>query len=55
MTQLLTVTFGTYNTDNVKSNTIYTSALLSTCDLLFIQEHWLYKFEKDEILHSIFP
>ena len=50
----MTVTIGTYNVDNIKSNVVYTQSLIDICDILFIQEHWLYKFEQSTI-QTLFP
>ena len=33
---------GTFNVENVKGNYIYVSELRTHCDILCIQEHWLY-------------
>ena len=39
----------TLNIENVKSNHAFTNTTLQNQDILAIQEHWLYKFEKDRI------
>ena len=52
--ETMTVTIGTYNVDNIKTNVVYTQSLIDICDILFIQENWLYKFEQSTI-QTLFP
>jgi hypothetical protein len=44
---------GTFNVDNIKSNAHYVNELLKTCDILCLQEHWLYCFEKPLLQHIV--
>ena len=45
--QLLTI--GTLNVKNIETNEVYIRELLNTCDILGIQEHWLFTFQLAEI------
>ena len=45
---------GTFNVENIKTNKVYVCDLLQKCQLLFLQEHWLFAFEKD-YLNKEFP
>ena len=40
---------GTFNVQNVKSNSLYLQKLLKEVDILCIQEHWLYCNEKQQL------
>ena len=39
----------TFNIENLYSNNVYLSTLLGTIDIIAIQEHWLFKFEKSKL------
>ena len=39
----------TFNIENFCSNNAYLSTLLGTIDIIAIQEHWLFKFEKSKL------
>ena len=41
-TELLKI--GTLNVKNVESNSVFVTELLKMCDILAIQEHWLFNF-----------
>ena len=44
----------TFNVENIRTNHIYINDLLKTSQLLFLQEHWLYAYQKGYI-DSQFP
>ena len=44
----------TFNIDNIKANYTYVNELMETCDLLCVQEHWLYSFEKS-LMSELIP
>ena len=53
------LTIGTLNVKNIVSNKVYVRELLKSCDILAIQEHWLFTFqladiENDFITHKAF-
>ena len=39
----------TFNIENLYSNNVHLSTLLGTIDIIAIQEHWLFKFEKSKL------
>ncbi|VDI59355.1 Hypothetical predicted protein [Mytilus galloprovincialis] len=43
------IVIGTLNVQNAISNQLYVNQVLKRCDILCIQEHWLYTFEKDKL------
>ena len=43
------LTIGTVNVKNVETNEVYMREILKTCDILAIQEHWLFAFQLPEI------
>ena len=45
---------GTLNVKTIESNTAYVRELLKTCDILAIQEHWLFNFQLPDLEKS-FP
>ena len=45
---------GTFNVENIKSNYRYVRELLTHCDVLCLQEHWLFTYEK-QIISDLFP
>jgi hypothetical protein len=49
----LKIQVGTLNVDNIMTNTQYAQEMLASCDILCIQEHWLFSFEKP-LLHELF-
>ena len=49
-----TILVTTFNADGLKSNLIYVQLLLSKCDILCIQEHWLLSYEAKEF-DTLFP
>ena len=40
---------GTFNVKNIETNEVYLRELLKTCDILAIQEHWLFSFQLGSI------
>ena len=40
---------GTFNVKNIETNSVYINWLLKSCDILAIQEHWLFNFQLQEI------
>jgi len=44
----------TLNADGLKSNIIYITELLTKCDILLLQEHWLHNYEK-ALLKELLP
>lgn len=42
------------NVDNIKTSHLYVAELMKTCDILLMQEHWLYGYEK-HMLGPMFP
>ena len=43
------LTIGTFNVKNIETNEVYLRELLKTCDILAIQEHWLFSFQLSNI------
>jgi hypothetical protein len=39
------------NIQNAKSNDLYLKQTLKRCDILCVQEHWLFSFEKDILMN----
>lgn len=53
------LTIGTLNVKNIVTNKVYVRKLLKSCDILAIQEHWLFTFQlanmkNDFITHKAF-
>ena len=44
----------TFNADGLKSNIIYVTELLTKCDVLLLQEHWLHRYE-EAMLEKLLP
>ena len=44
------INIGTLNIQNVLTNQLYLRHVLKNCDILFIQEHWQYSFDKHKLL-----
>lgn len=40
---------GSFNVKNIETNTVYVNEILKTCDILAIQEHWLFNFQLQDI------
>jgi hypothetical protein len=47
------VRIGTLNVENFESNTAYVSQVSQLCDILCIQEHWLYNFQSGFMQESV--
>jgi endonuclease/exonuclease/phosphatase family metal-dependent hydrolase len=47
------VRIATLNVENFQSNTMYVSQLLKSCDILCVQEHWLYNYQVGIMAESI--
>ena len=45
------IVVGTLNIQNAKSNDLYLKQTLKRCDILCVQEHWLFSFEKDILMN----
>ena len=39
----------TFNMEGAKSNALFTRKALASADLVCLQEHWLYSFEKSKL------
>ena len=39
------IKLGTFNVKNVETNSLYVQELLKTCNVLFLQETWLFNFQ----------
>ena len=39
------IKIGTLNVKNVETNSLYVQELLNTCDIMFLQETWLFNFQ----------
>jgi hypothetical protein len=42
------ITIGSLNIQNIRGNTIFAQSIMKETEILFIQEHWLFKFEEKE-------
>ena len=42
------IKIGSVNIQNIRGNTIYVQSVMKETEILFIQEHWLFKFEEKE-------
>jgi hypothetical protein len=42
------ITIGSLNIQNIRGNTIFAQSIMKETEVLFIQEHWLFKFEEKE-------
>ena len=42
------IKIGSVNIQNIRGNTIFVQSVLKETEILFIQEHWLFKFEEKE-------
>jgi hypothetical protein len=40
------ITIGSLNIQNIRGNTIFTQSVMKETEILFIQEHWLFRFEE---------
>ena len=40
---------GTLNVKNVETNIIFVKKLLQNCDILFLQETWLFNFQQSQL------
>ena len=48
--EMVKVNITTFNIENFRSNNCYLLDLLKYSDIIAIQEHWLYKFEKQDLI-----
>jgi hypothetical protein len=42
------IKIGSLNIQNIRGNTIFVQTVMKKTEILFIQEHWLFKFEEKE-------
>jgi hypothetical protein len=42
------IKIGSLNIQNIRGNTIFVQSVMKETEILFIQEHWLFKFEEKE-------
>ena len=45
------IVVGTLNIQNAKSNLLYLKQCLRRCDVLCIQEHWYFSYEKNDLIN----
>jgi hypothetical protein len=43
------IKIGSLNVHNIRGNTIFAHSVMKETEILFIQEHWLFKFEEQEL------
>jgi len=46
------ITIGSLNIQNIRGNTIFAQSVMKETEILFIQEHWLFKVEEKEFKTS---